>query len=155
MPSVPRTLPCLLATALAPALALAAPVDHGAGDPLPDSTIVGGAPAQAGKWPDVVAVMDGGGQFCTGTLIAPDVVLTAGHCTDGITATQVRVNATSSTSGGELIPVVRQIGYPSWETSFDVGVLVLGRAATVAPRSVLPACAADALTDSAPVDLVG
>src|SRR6188508_2660685 len=41
--------------------------------------IIGGTSAPAGKWPDTVAVL-GPQSACSGTLIAPDVVLTAGHC---------------------------------------------------------------------------
>lgn len=46
-----------------------------------DSTsqqIIGGVPAGAGDFPTTVAISNGG--LCTGTLIAPDLVLTAAHC---------------------------------------------------------------------------
>src|SRR5512138_3522047 len=43
--------------------------------------IVGGSEVPAGKWPDAVAVLGAQGS-CTGTLIAPTVVLTAGHCAE-------------------------------------------------------------------------
>src|SRR5687767_13978296 len=42
--------------------------------------VIGGAAAPAGKWPYTVAVMWSGEQGCTGTLVAPTVVITAGHC---------------------------------------------------------------------------
>ena len=46
--------------------------------------IIGGTQAPPGKWPDAVAVIYGGaGQECSGTLIAPTVVITAGHCVIG------------------------------------------------------------------------
>lgn len=41
--------------------------------------IVGGEPVEPGAHPAVVAVLNGGGA-CTGTLLAPDLVLTAAHC---------------------------------------------------------------------------
>ncbi len=44
--------------------------------------VIGGAPTATGMYPSVGALYDTTQQsfFCTGTLIAPDAVLTAGHC---------------------------------------------------------------------------
>ncbi len=59
-----------------------------AGTALAEPPVIGGSNAPAGKWPDVVAILfpDGSGgadtQECTGTLVAPTVALTAGHCYD-------------------------------------------------------------------------
>jgi secreted trypsin-like serine protease len=44
--------------------------------------VIGGSAAPAGKWPDAAAVLWSGEQACTGTLIAPNVVITPGHCGD-------------------------------------------------------------------------
>src|SRR5512143_2428833 len=86
-----RLAPAILAGALLPA---AATLAHGQGGaPLPASSatnphVIGGQNAMAGKWPDVAAILfpePGGDEpLCTGTLVAPTVVLTAGHCYDAL-----------------------------------------------------------------------
>jgi trypsin len=46
-----------------------------------DSRIVGGHDAEKGRYPSIVAMFDAHGFFqCGGTLILPDVVLSAAHC---------------------------------------------------------------------------
>ena len=59
-------------------LVAAAAVSRGASA---DAQVVGGTPVAPGTWPDAVAVIGATGT-CSGTLVAPDVVLTAGHCAD-------------------------------------------------------------------------
>ena len=60
-----------LAVATSAALALSA---------APSMAIVGGSDAAAGEYPSVAEVSIGHAFLCTGTLIAPNYVLTAGHC---------------------------------------------------------------------------
>ena len=108
----------------------------GAGDA---GSVVGGTPVADGDWPDAVAVLGTRGT-CSGTLIAPDVVLTAGHCID-VTPWLVVVDTTDvATDAGERIGVRAAIAYPDWESTFDVGVLVLDRPAAVPPRAVARTC---------------
>jgi uncharacterized protein (TIGR03382 family) len=122
-----------------------------AAEPAP---IVGGTQVPAGRWPDVVAVLGEDGA-CTGTLVAPDVVLTAGHCIE-IHPTHVIADATDYTSGGERIAVKSARAYPSWWERFDVGVLVLDHAAHPTPRAIASACLANArLRAAAPLRIVG
>jgi secreted trypsin-like serine protease len=45
--------------------------------------IIGGSLATAGQFKYQVAVVIDGSGFCGGSLIADNVVLTAGHCVDG------------------------------------------------------------------------
>lgn len=40
-------------------------------------------PAKAGEWENTVAIMYDGALWCTGTLVAPKLVITAGHCVKG------------------------------------------------------------------------
>lgn len=117
--------------------------------------IVGGSDVPPGKWPDTVAVLGTNGS-CTGTLIAPDVVLTAGHCAD-IEPTTVVANTTDySGSGGTRVGVVRTEAYPDWETTLDVAVVVLGQPITnVTPRRVGTSCTFQEFRSSTMVRIVG
>lgn len=72
--------------ALAVVLAWALPGLQAA--PRPAAPIIGGERVGATEWPSVVAVLSADpneintAHLCTGTLIAPQIVLTAGHCID-------------------------------------------------------------------------
>ena len=123
------------------------------GGPAP---VVGGTDAAPGAWPDAVSVMyaDGGG--CTGTLIAPDVVLTAGHCIEYSPTAIIANTVDYDGPGGERIAVTRAMAHPGWEGSYDVGVLVLARPATTAPRPAATSCVFEQqFAVGAAVELVG
>lgn len=107
--------------------------------------VVGGTRAAPGDWPDVVAVLGPGGA-CTGTLIAPDVVLTAGHCAD-IAPSTVIANTIDyrDPHAGETIRVKSVRAYPRWEETYDVAVIVLDHVAKPAPRAVATGCLANRL----------
>jgi secreted trypsin-like serine protease len=118
------------------------------------SAIVGGDDVPAGKWPDTVAVLGTSGT-CTGTLIAPDVVLTAGHCAD-LEPTTVVANTTDYASGGVRVGVTRTVAYPKWESTYDVAVVVLAKPITaVAPRRIGTSCTYQQFRDSTMVRIVG
>jgi uncharacterized protein (TIGR03382 family) len=136
----------LLVTATATAIASAAP-------PPP---VVGGTRVKVGEFPDVVAVVGSKG-LCSGTLIAPDVVLTAGHCID-VDPKLVIVNTTNirDADAGDRIAVKWARSYPSWETSYDVSVIMLEHVAQPHPRAIATACLANRLLgDRKPVTVVG
>lgn len=64
--------------AIALVLGLAAPAFAAPGDPV---SIIGGTTTAVGQYPSVVGLTIGS-NLCTGTLIAPSWVMTAGHCVD-------------------------------------------------------------------------
>lgn len=103
-------------------------------------------PAAWADWPDVVAIDAADALLCSGTLVAPDVVLTAGHC--------VAFASTVRTSAGAF-GVAAGLSHPGWANSYDVGLLWLDGQPLVTPRPLLLDCEADALVDGAPVELVG
>ena len=115
---------------------------------LAEDRVVGGTQVPRGRWPDVVAVMMRDG-VCTGTLIAPDVVLTAGHCIAGAPYEVIIDTIDFGRPGGERIRVSWARAYPNWERRYDVGVLMLDHPATFAkPRIVTSACTARDLLDT-------
>ncbi|HWU90857.1 MAG TPA: trypsin-like serine protease, partial [Kofleriaceae bacterium] len=128
---------CLsLCLGVAPPFAAAAAA---AAEPAPP--IAGGFEVPRGRWPDAVAVLLRDG-VCTGTLIAPDLVLTAGHCIDGIPV-EVALDTTDyGAPGGERIRVAWARAYPDWPYRYDVGVVVLQHPARQRPRRLAAPCTA-------------
>lgn len=118
--------------------------------------VIGGADAPAGKWPDVAAVNFAGQQGCTGTLIAPTVVLTAGHC-NGTDLDSVIIGTSSlaRAAEGETITVAKRIEYPSSQTTIDVTALVLSRASTREPRKIATGWASLEIKNGASIQIVG
>ena len=105
----------------------------------------GKTPATPGEQPWMVALVDSQtanaheGQFCGGSLIAPDWVLTASHCLEGIQdASEVDVvvgRHVLSSSDGERIQAAElfaHAGYPSYADGEDndIGLIRLSRPAT-------------------------
>jgi len=128
------------------------------------ASVVGGHDAAAGAWPDVAAVLFPVGASdvadCTATLIAPTVVLTAGHCADPAAPPlpdNVLIGASSLArpDDGETIAVLRGIMFPDAETAVDVAVLVLARASTRPPRKLATGWASVDIVTGAAISLVG
>ncbi len=110
--------------------------------------VVGGSQVPRGRWPDAVAVIARDG-VCTGTLVAADVVLTAGHCIEAMPIEVVVDTIDYAQPGGEHIRVAWSRAYPSWQQRYDVGVLMLEHPATTAkPRVVTSACTTDRLLET-------
>jgi MYXO-CTERM domain-containing protein len=142
-----RTLPA--------ALAVAAVSLVGAGAAAPRAPVVGGAPATAGTWNDAAVVFVEDFPICTGTLVAPDLVLTAAHCIGGVTHVKLgEVDLRSD--GGETIPVDDEFAYPDPFNTYDVGLLHLSRPSSFTPRVVATGCVLDRyLENGAAVAIVG
>jgi secreted trypsin-like serine protease len=122
---------------------------------LSSTSVVGGTPAKPGAWGDAVAVLSPTAA-CTGTLITPDVVLTAGHCIDTGPTLAIIDTVDYGQPGGEPIKVKRSLAYPDWEHAYDVGIVVLDHPAAAKPRAIAAACSVrDGLVAGALVHLVG
>jgi endonuclease G len=123
--------------------------------------IVGGRPTRKAEFPECCCIGGRGPNgndfyFCSGTLIAPNVVLTAGHCT-GIEIQRVLLGSSSiNDPEAEVIgvrTVLRHTGYQADPVfANDLCLLVLERGATIAPA---PLATRQQLATAAGVHLVG
>ena len=84
--------------------------------------IVGGSYAPSGRYPYMVK---GGG--CGGSLIAPDMVLTAAHCAGAFNG-ELRIGSIERNSGGETARARFEIKHPQYKGSnYDFMVVKLDR----------------------------
>lgn len=91
--------------------------------------IIGGVETDA--FPDCCAVGNDEGYYCSGTLIAPNVVVTADHCR-GVTRVFLRGNDVDAPETGETLAVAQQYSHPE----VDLRVLVLAQDSQVTPRAI-------------------
>jgi hypothetical protein len=127
--------------ALVATMAVTTSVDPGGPAAEPDEPtarpeIVGGTAAQPGEYPFAVALLRHsiadrfGAQYCGGSLIGPDLVLTAAHCVDGDTAGQIDalVGTHDLLAGGRRIRAERLHIHPAYDrvtAANDVAVVEL------------------------------
>ncbi|RJQ82851.1 serine protease [Pseudonocardiaceae bacterium YIM PH 21723] len=129
------------ALALTIAAAVSAPAVASA-----DNRIVGGTAATTDQYPWTVYLASGStgsGQFCGGTLVRANKVITAAHCTKGRTPanTYVVVGRTAkNTTAGTVAKVSAIWVHPSYVSATagsDVSVLTLSAAVTQTPATLV------------------
>jgi endonuclease G len=153
-----RLFPAAIACALVPAIAEAnGPVD-------PPTAVIGGANAAPGAWPDAAAVLFPVNQTdvpaCSGTLIAPTVVLTAGHCDDPAEPplpdhVLIGTSSLARPGDGETLAIARGIPFPDAAQTEDVALLILAQPSSRPPRKIATGWARADLVDGAAIALVG
>jgi secreted trypsin-like serine protease len=134
--------------------------------------IVGGFPTSIEINPWQVALIQGlvaepvRSQFCGGSIIDPEWVITAAHCMDNliVNKTPARVNVVAGTTrykeGGQRIAVKRIVVHPAWnreKNDNDVALLQLSRRLTSTPsmRAVQLVAAGTAFAAPIPLQVTG
>merc|ERR1711881_574613 len=114
--------------------ALSTPLSRGGG------RVVGGTEAGVGEFPHQIALLRGGvggSLMCGGSLIAPDKVVTAGHCCDGQSANRLGVRVGNhhlySDDPDQKDIAVTKVNlhpdYDSWTITNDICILDLAESA--------------------------
>ncbi len=130
--------------------------------------VVGGQYATEGQYPWIADLRTGGQHFCGAALIAPQWVLTAAHCLDGMSASNisVRLNTVNTVgplnaNGGEQRSVSQLFSHPQYNGNitlgYDIGLIKLSQPITsIAPISVVQTMdTANAYQTNAPVKIAG
>ncbi|CAB9499955.1 Vitamin K-dependent protein C (Fragment) [Seminavis robusta] len=95
--------------------------------------IIGGSSAKEGRYPYIVAILTEGGSdsmapACGGTLIAPDIVLTAAHCRNSRLRTVHvgRYDRTNPSENFESFTIEEMISHPEYkEDGLDHDIMIL------------------------------
>jgi hypothetical protein len=115
--------------------------------------IVGGI--KTADYRDCVAIGSDTDWCCTGTLVAPNVVVTAGHCHGGCTDRVFVGDDVDKLDEGTVIEVTDAVRHPEYDDDTlanDLSVLILAADAEVTPRPLAPE---DALEGAQSVRLAG
>lgn len=98
--------------------------------PLWEARIVGGKETTIESYPYTVSMKYGGSHRCGGSIYRPDVIISAAHCVQGVSASNLAITAGTSyrTSGGVTKKVSKIIIHEKYSSSTvdnDVAILFL------------------------------
>ncbi len=111
--------------------------------------IVGGHPVPANEWQQVVAL----GNACTGTLVAPDIVVYAAHC--GTLFREVTVGTSRSGGGVKANTIECRVHPESSLGGLDIAFCRIEKPLDISPIPVLDPCEVSMLKPGHPVTIVG
>ncbi|MCL4826883.1 MAG: serine protease [Caldilinea sp.] len=134
--------------------------------PANDPDILGGREAQPGAYPWQVALVSRfqpnafQGQFCGGSLIAEDWVLTAAHCTEGkeVSMIDVLVGAHRLSDSGMRIASAQIVPHPDYdptELNNDLALIRLSTPVTYTPISLYAAISGTSELDFLRATVIG
>jgi hypothetical protein len=134
--------------------------------PANDPDILGGREAQPGAYPWQVALVSRfepnafQGQFCGGSLIAEDWVLTAAHCTEGkeVSMIDVLVGAHRLSDSGVRIASAQIIPHPDYDPTQmdnDIALIRLSTPVTYTPISLYKAISGTSELDYLRATVIG
>lgn len=116
--------------------------------------IVGGVPTS--DFPDCVAVGSATSWCCTGTLVAPNVVITAAHCVRGCAKRVFIGEDVDLPQAGRVVRVLSAVQHPGYgppDPTDDLAVLILAEdVEDITPRAM---AGTDSLVDAFAVRLTG
>lgn len=96
----------------------------------PEDFIVGGVHAEIEEFPWIVSLMKSYSHHCGGSIVTPNRVVTAAHCTFGDSARlfKIRAGSTNRNEGGDVVSVseiVNHARYNKYEMENDISILFL------------------------------
>jgi secreted trypsin-like serine protease len=150
--------PLLAALTLLGVLIFSASATAAAPNPKATGSVIGGHNAKIAEYPSLAfieGVQATAGYACTGTVVAPRVVLTAGHCVEDIESSSIvepeliavatGVSNLTKIKQGEVSQVEKVLAYPGFDPTQlhgDAGLLILTEPVEAPPIAL--ATAADA-----------
>lgn len=90
--------------------------------------IVGGTPAEEGRYPYAATLVTNGGELvCGGTHISPSFVLSAAHCAGYASKVYIGRYLLNETSGSQTVGIKKEIVYKAYDSNTDDGDFMLIR----------------------------